>query len=62
MEQGLNGIEGLSAMRSKSVSQLSSIVMIFEQDTDLMKSRLLIQERLNAITPTAPALGQLRRS
>src|SRR3712207_3152122 len=40
MEQGLNGIEGLSAMRSKSVSQLSSIVMIFEQGTDLMKARL----------------------
>jgi CzcA family heavy metal efflux pump len=54
MEQGLNGIEGLTAMRSKSVSQLSSIVMIFEQSTDLMKARLLIQERLNAITPRLP--------
>lgn len=54
MEQGLNGIEGLTAMRSKSVSQLSSIVMIFEQGTDLMKSRLLIQERINAITPRLP--------
>ncbi|RSM85513.1 AcrB/AcrD/AcrF family protein [Kibdelosporangium aridum] len=54
MEQGLNGIEGLTAMRSKSVSQLSSIVMIFEPDTDLMKARLLIQERINAITPRLP--------
>ncbi|NKE61272.1 efflux RND transporter permease subunit [Lentzea sp. PSKA42] len=54
MEQGLNGIEGLTAMRSKSVSQLSSIVMIFEQGTDLMKARLLIQERVNAITPRLP--------
>jgi CzcA family heavy metal efflux pump len=54
MEQGLNGIEGLTAMRSKSVSQLSSIVMIFEPGTDLMKSRLLIQERINAITPRLP--------
>ncbi|WP_112274702.1 efflux RND transporter permease subunit [Lentzea terrae] len=54
LEQGLNGIEGLTAMRSKSVSQLSSIVMIFEQGTDLMKARLLIQERVNAITPRLP--------
>ncbi|MGW6930943.1 efflux RND transporter permease subunit [Lentzea sp. NPDC054927] len=54
MEQGLNGIEGLTAMRSKSVSQLSSIVMIFKQGTDLMKARLLIQERVNAITPRLP--------
>jgi CzcA family heavy metal efflux pump len=54
MEQGLNGIEGLTAMRSKSVSQLSSIVMIFDQSVDLMKARLLIQERINAITPRLP--------
>ena len=54
MEQGLNGIEGLTAMRSRSVSQLSSIVMILEQGTDLMKARLLIQERLNAISPRLP--------
>ncbi|TWP51286.1 efflux RND transporter permease subunit [Lentzea tibetensis] len=54
MEQGLNGIEGLTAMRSKSVSQLSSIVMIFTPDTDLMKARLLIQERLNSISQRLP--------
>jgi CzcA family heavy metal efflux pump len=54
LEQGLNGIENLDAMRSKSVSQLSSIVMIFKPGTDLMKSRLLIQERLTAMTPRLP--------
>ncbi|HEV8555786.1 MAG TPA: efflux RND transporter permease subunit [Actinophytocola sp.] len=54
MEQGLAGIEGLSAMRSKSVTQLSSIIMIFDQGIDLMKVRLLIQERLTAITPRLP--------
>ncbi|GLZ34934.1 cation transporter [Lentzea sp. NBRC 105346] len=54
LEQGLNGIEGLTAMRSKSVSQLSSIVMIFSPGTDLMRARLLIQERLNVITPRLP--------
>ncbi len=54
LEQGLNGIEGLDVMRSKSVSQLSSVLLIFKPGTDLMKSRLLIQERLTAITPRLP--------
>jgi CzcA family heavy metal efflux pump len=54
MEQGLAGIEDLVDMRSKSVSQLSSIVMIFKPQVDLMKVRLLIQERLTAISPRLP--------
>jgi CzcA family heavy metal efflux pump len=54
MEQGLAGIEGLEDMRSKSVSQLSSIVMIFKAGTDLMNARLLVQERLTAISPRLP--------
>ncbi|MFE9691612.1 efflux RND transporter permease subunit [Micromonospora sp. NPDC005806] len=54
LEQGLTGIEGLDVMRSKSVSQLSSIVLIFKPGTDLMAARLLIQERLTAITPRLP--------
>src|ERR671938_1818087 len=39
MEQGLVGVEGLQDMRSKSVSQLSSIVMIFKAGTKLMNGR-----------------------
>ncbi|SCL34066.1 heavy metal efflux pump, CzcA family [Micromonospora rhizosphaerae] len=54
LEQGLTGIEGLDVMRSKSVSQLSSILLIFKPGTDLMAARLLIQERLTAITPRLP--------
>jgi CzcA family heavy metal efflux pump len=54
MEQGLTGIEGLDVMRSKSVSQLSSILMIFKPGTDLMNARLLVQERITAITPKLP--------
>ncbi|SCG66660.1 efflux RND transporter permease subunit [Micromonospora inositola] len=54
LEQGLTGIEGLDVMRSKSVSQLSSIVLIFKPGTDLMAARLLIQERLTAVTPRLP--------
>ncbi|MEU8300487.1 efflux RND transporter permease subunit [Micromonospora sp. NPDC048909] len=54
LEQGLTGIEGLDVMRSKSVSQLSSILLIFKPGTDLMAARLLIQERVTAITPRLP--------
>src|SRR4030095_4500144 len=34
--------------------QLSSIIMIFKQGTDLMRARLLVQERITAITPRLP--------
>jgi CzcA family heavy metal efflux pump len=54
MEKEMNGLPGLAVMRSKSVTQLSSIVMIFNQGVDLMNARLLIQERLTAITPKLP--------
>jgi CzcA family heavy metal efflux pump len=54
MEQGLAGVEGLQDMRSKSVSQLSSIVLIFKSGTNLMNARLLVQERLTAISARLP--------
>ena len=42
-------------MRSKSVPQLSSIVMIFEPGTDLLRARQLVQERLATVAPTLPS-------
>jgi CzcA family heavy metal efflux pump len=54
MEQALNGMEGLDVMRSKSVSQLSAVQMIFKPGTNLMDARLRVQERVNAVTPTLP--------
>ncbi len=54
LEQALNGIQGLSDMRSKSVPQLSSIELLFGQDTDLLRDRLLVQERLAAVSTTLP--------
>ncbi|HEX5691256.1 MAG TPA: efflux RND transporter permease subunit, partial [Roseiflexaceae bacterium] len=35
LEEVFNGMPGLSVMRSKSVEQLSSIVLIFERGVDL---------------------------
>jgi Cu/Ag efflux pump CusA len=46
MEQALNGVPGLDVMRSKSVPQYSTIVMIFEPGTDLMTARQQVAERM----------------
>ena len=55
LEQTLQGVPGLDVMRSKSVTQLSSIELIFDTDTDLMDARQLVQERLATIQPTLPS-------
>ncbi len=55
LEEALDGVDGLDEMRSKSVSQLSSIEMIFEPGTDLLDARQLVQERVALATPTLPA-------
>ena len=54
LEQAFNGIPGLDVMRSKSVSQLSAIKMIFKPGTDLMNARQLVSERIAIATPTLP--------
>jgi CzcA family heavy metal efflux pump len=54
LEEVFNGMPGLAVMRSKSVEQLSSIVLIFEPGTDLMEARQLVAERLAIATPTLP--------
>jgi CzcA family heavy metal efflux pump len=54
MELVLNGVPGLSVIRSKSVSDLSSIKMYFQQGTDLLQARQLVAERVSQISPTLP--------
>src|ERR687889_2375492 len=54
IENQLNGIEGLTDLRSKSVAQLSSIRLIFTPDTDELRARQLVTERLAQITATLP--------
>jgi CzcA family heavy metal efflux pump len=54
IENQLNGIEGLKDLRSKSVAQLSSITLLFDQGIDELKARQLIAERLSQITATLP--------
>ncbi|HEX8860149.1 MAG TPA: efflux RND transporter permease subunit [Actinomycetes bacterium] len=54
LEDALNGIPGLDTMRSSSVPQLSSIELIFKLNTDLLRARQLVQERIATVLPTLP--------
>ncbi len=55
LEQSLAGVPGLQVLRSKSVGQLSSVVLLFEPGTDIMDARQLVQERVATVTPTLPS-------
>jgi Cu/Ag efflux pump CusA len=46
LENAVNGVSGLKTLRSKSVLGLSSVVLIFQEGTDLMTARQLVNERL----------------
>jgi len=46
LELTFSGMPGLVDMRSKSVPQLSSIVLVFERGTDIMEARQQVAERI----------------
>ncbi|MDP3276451.1 MAG: efflux RND transporter permease subunit [Deltaproteobacteria bacterium] len=50
IEQVVAGIPFLKTLRSKSVQGLSSVVMLFEDSTDLLQARQLVQERIGRVT------------
>ncbi len=54
MEQALNGVPGLDTMKSKSVPQLSSIVLIFKPGTDVLTARQEVDERMATVAKTLP--------
>src|SRR5438105_13085486 len=51
MEQALNGVTGLTTMRSKSLNDLSSIELLFEPATDIIRARQLVQGRVAPVIP-----------
>jgi CzcA family heavy metal efflux pump len=55
MEQSFNAIPRVETIRSRSVQQLSQIVLFFERGTDLLEARQLVAERIATITPTLPS-------
>jgi CzcA family heavy metal efflux pump len=54
LEQALNGVPGLDVMRSRSVTDLSDIFLIFKPGTDLIEARQQVTERIAAVYPTLP--------
>src|SRR3990172_3443042 len=54
LENARNGIPGLDVMRSRSVPDLSDIVLIFKPGTDLILARQLVNERIAAVTNSLP--------
>src|SRR5580658_8222801 len=58
LENALNGTPWLKTLRSKSVLGLSSVVMIFQSGTDLIRARQLVQERLAAESSRLPAVSR----
>ena len=54
IELAMNGLPNLDDLRSTSVPQLSSILMVFKPGTDLIKARQYVQERLAQVRPTLP--------
>jgi CzcA family heavy metal efflux pump len=54
LEQSFNAIPGVTTVRSKSLEQLSQIVLFFDQGTDLLTARQLVSERIATVTPTLP--------
>ena len=57
LEELLSAVPWLKSIRSQSVTGLSSIVLTFEDGTDLMKARQMIQERLT-LAYTLPNVAQ----
>ena len=58
LENALNGTAGVKTIRSKSVLGLSSIVLIFNSGTDLIKARQLVQERLTVEATRLPTVAR----
>jgi CzcA family heavy metal efflux pump len=58
LEAALNGVPGLDKIRSKSVLGLSSVVLILDPSTDVMRSRQMVQERLTRAAATLPAVAR----
>ncbi len=55
IEQALAGLDGLDDMRSTSVPQLSSVVLIFKPGTDILGAQRLVNERMNTVRPSLPS-------
>lgn len=58
IENSLNGTPFSTRLRSKSVLGLASVVVHFENGTDVIRARQLVQERIARVTPQLPAVAR----
>src|SRR5215475_8127530 len=58
LENALNGVPWKKTIRSKSVLGLSSVVLIFEDGTDLIRARQVVQERLATEASRLPSIAK----
>lgn len=54
LENALNGVPDIEVMRSKSVGQLSSILLIFKSGDDEIRARQLVSERMALASKALP--------
>ncbi len=58
IENALTGAPWVKVIRSKSVLGLSQVVLIFEEGTDLIRARQLVQERMAAEASRLPTVAR----
>jgi CzcA family heavy metal efflux pump len=56
IENAVNGVIGLKTLRSRSVLGLSSVVLILSPESDLLRTRQLVQERLAIVSGQLPTV------
>jgi CzcA family heavy metal efflux pump len=58
IETAVNGVPALATLRSKSVLGLSSVTILFERGTDVIRARQLVQERVAQVQARLPAAAR----
>ncbi len=58
LENVLNGVPKLKTLRSKSVLGLSSVVLLFEQGTNLVEAQVAVQKRVALEAARLPAVAR----
>lgn len=58
IENAVNGVPDLATLRSKSVLGLSSVTILFDRGTDVIRARQLVQERVTQVQGRLPTAAR----